>query len=77
MRWTFVGFCVECVGIFYLFGEYVLHYRRHGEKRVTNHVGQVLQDNGRICLQYSYYWAIPGARLAGCGRQGWSKREGA
>ena len=23
MRWTFVGFAIECVGIFYLFGEYV------------------------------------------------------
>lgn len=22
MRWTFVGFAVECVGIFYLFGEF-------------------------------------------------------
>lgn len=23
IRWTFVGFAIECVGIFYLFGEYV------------------------------------------------------
>ena len=22
LRWTFVGFLVECVGIFYLFGEF-------------------------------------------------------
>ena len=25
MRWTFIGFVVEGVGIFYLFGEYVFH----------------------------------------------------
>jgi hypothetical protein len=37
----------------------------------------VLQDDRRVRVQYPGYWALPGAWIAGCGRQGWRERTGA
>lgn len=81
LRWTFVGFLVECVGIFYLFGEYVptpscLGFERGGSEEYVWLIGgaiQVLQDNGWLRVQYPRCGTIPRARAAGCRRQGGRK----